>query len=89
MVEAVGDGVTRLKVGDPVAAIGVTGGFATHAIAPAERVIPLPPNFDLDDAAAFAFTYGTSHHALIDRAALKPGETVLVLGAGSGVSTFA
>jgi NADPH2:quinone reductase len=88
-IEAVGDGVTRLKVGDPVAAIGVTGGFATHAIAPAERVIPLPPGFDLDDAAAFAFTYGTSHHALVDRAALKPGETVLVLGAAGGVGSAA
>jgi hypothetical protein len=50
-------------------------------------VLPLPPGFDVDDAAAFAFTYGTSHHALMDRAALQAGETVLVLGAAGGVGT--
>jgi cytidylate kinase len=50
-----------------------------------KRVLPLPAGFPLTDAAAFAFTYGTSHHALMDRAALQPGETVLVLGAAGGV----
>ena len=89
VVEAVGDGVTTPKPGDPVAVIGATGGFATHACVPAAQVIPLPPGFDLEDAAAFAFTYGTSHHALVDRAALQPGETVLVLGAAGGVGTSA
>ena len=88
-IDAVGEGVTHLKVGDPVAAIGATGGFATHACVKATSVIPLPAGFDLDDAAAFAFTYGTSHHALMDRAALQPGETVLVLGAAGGVGTSA
>jgi NADPH2:quinone reductase len=52
-------------------------------------VMPLPTGFDLDDAAAFAFTYGTSHHALIDRAGLRAGETVLVLGAAGGVGSAA
>jgi len=51
--------------------------------------MPLPPAFDLDDAAAFALTYGTSHHALIDRAAVRAGETVLVLGAAGGVGSAA
>ena len=88
-IDAVGAGVTHLKVGDPVAAIAGTGGFATHACVDAGRVLPLPPGFSLDDAAAFAFTYGTSHHALIDRAALQPGETVLVLGAAGGVGSAA
>ncbi len=88
-VEAVGDGVTHLKPGDAVAAIGSTGGFATHAIAPAASVVPLPAGFDIEDGAAFAFTYGTSHHALMDRGALKAGETVLVLGAAGGVGTAA
>jgi NADPH2:quinone reductase len=88
-VQAVGDGVRHLKVGDRVAAIGVSGGFATHACVDAALVTPLPPGFDLDDAAAFAFTYGTSHHALIDRAALRAGETVLVLGAAGGVGSAA
>jgi NADPH2:quinone reductase len=85
----VGDGVTHLRVGQPVAAIAGTGGFASHAIVEAGRVLPLPPGFDLEDAAAFAFTYGTSHHALVDRAALRAGETVLVLGAAGGVGTAA
>ncbi len=89
VVEAVGEGVQHLKVGQAVAAIAGTGGFATHACVDAQRVLPLPPGFDLEDAAAFAFTYGTSHHALMDRAALKAGETVLVLGAAGGVGTAA
>jgi NADPH2:quinone reductase len=88
-VQAVGDGVRHLKVGDRVAAIGVSGGFATHACVDAGLVMPLPAGFDLDDAAAFAFTYGTSHHALVDRAALRAGETVLVLGAAGGVGSAA
>ena len=89
VVEALGDGVRHLAVGDRVASIGVTGGFASHACVDAAAVMPLPADFDLDDAAAFAFTYGTSHHALIDRAALQAGETVLVLGAAGGVGSAA
>ena len=75
VVEAVGEGVTHLKVGDAVAAFGGTGGFATHACVNAAGVMPLPPGFAFDDAAAFVLTYGTTHHALLDRAALKAGET--------------
>ena len=88
-VEAVGDGVRHLEPGDRVATIGVSGGFATHACVDAAAVMALPAAFDLDDAAAFAFTYGTSHHALVDRAALRAGETVLVLGAAGGVGSAA
>ena len=89
VVDAVGEGVKHLKLGAPVAAIAGTGGFGTHACVDASRVLPLPPGFALEDGAAFAFTYGTSHHALIDRAQLKAGETVLVLGAAGGVGTAA
>ena len=88
-VEAVGEGVMHLAIGAPVAVIAGTGGFATHACVNAAQVMPLPPGFALQDGAAFAFTYGTSHHALIDRAQLKAGETVLVLGAAGGVGTAA
>ncbi len=88
-IDAAGAGVEHLKVGDPVAAIAGTGGFGSHAIVDAGRVLPLPPGFDIADGAAFAFTYGTSHHALIDRGQLKAGETVLVLGAAGGVGTAA
>ncbi len=89
VIDAVGEGVRHLKPGMPVAAIAGTGGFGTHAVVDASRVLPLPPGFDIDDGAAFAFTYGTSHHALMDRAQLKAGETVLVLGAAGGVGSAA
>jgi len=89
VVDAVGEGVSHLKVGDPVAAFAGTGGFGTHAVVNAALVMPLPPGFAFDDAAAFILTYGTTHHALLDRAALGAGETVLVLGAAGGVGTAA
>jgi NADPH:quinone reductase len=89
VIEALGEGVTNLKVGDAVAAMGSVGGFATHACVKASQLLPLPPGFAVEDGAAFALTYGTSHHALVDRAQLKSGETVLVLGAAGGVGTSA
>ncbi len=89
VVEAVGAGVTHLRPGDAVAAFGSTGGFATHAVVNAAVVMPLPEGFAFDDAAAFVLTYGTTHHALVDRGALKAGETLLVLGAAGGVGTAA
>ena len=89
VIDAVGDGVDDLKPGDAVAAFGGTGGFGTHAIVKASLVLPLPTDFAFDDASAFVLTYGTTHHALLDRAALKAGETVLILGAAGGVGTAA
>lgn len=89
VVQAVGEGVKHLKVGQNVACLSGTGGFATHTLAPAAMCMPLPANFPFVDAAAFIMTYATSHHALIDRAQLKAGETVLVLGAAGGVGTAA
>ena len=89
VVEAVGDGVTGLQPGDSVAAFGGTGGFATHAVVDATLAMPLPAGFAFDDAAAFVLTYATTHHALLDRGALKAGETVLILGAAGGVGTAA
>jgi NADPH2:quinone reductase len=89
VIEALGEGVTHLKVGQSVACLSGTGGFGTHTLAPAKLCMPLPPGFPAVDAAAFIMIYATSHHALIDRAALKAGETVLVLGAAGGVGTAA
>lgn len=89
VVQAVGAGVKHLQVGQNVACLSGTGGFATHAIAPAALCMPLPPGFSYVDAAAFIVIYATSHHALVDRAQLKAGETVLVLGAAGGVGTSA
>ncbi len=89
VVDAVGDGVKGFKPGDAVAAFAGTGGFASHACIPAALAMPLPPGFAFEDAAAFICTYATSHHALLDRATLQPGETVLILGAAGGVGTAA
>ena len=89
VIEALGEGVKHLKVGQSVACLSGTGGFGTHTLAPAKLCMPLPPGFPAVDAAAFIMIYATSHHALIDRAALKAGETVLVLGAAGGVGTAA
>ena len=89
VVRAVGEGVKHLKIGQSVACLSGTGGFATHTIAPAALCIPLPPDFPFVDAAAFIMIYATSYHALVDRAQLKNGETVLVLGAAGGVGTSA
>lgn len=89
IVQAVGDGVTDLKVGQHVACLSGTGGFGTHTVAPAALCLPLPDGFPFVDAAAFIMIYATSYHALVDRAQLKAGETVLVLGAAGGVGTAA
>ncbi len=89
VVLAVGEGVIHLQPGQNVACLSGTGGFATHVLAPAALCMPLPDGFSHVDAAAFIMIYATSHHALIDRAQLQAGETVLVLGAAGGVGTAA
>jgi NADPH:quinone reductase len=89
VVQALGKGVSNLTVGQHVACLSGTGGFATHTIAKAALCLPLPAGFSFVDAAAFIMIYATSHHALVDRAQLKAGETVLVLGAAGGVGTAA
>lgn len=88
-VEAVGEGVTGINVGDRVLGLTGFGGFATHALADAFKVIKIPDGMPYEDAACFIFTYGTSHHALKDRAQLKAGESVLILGAAGGVGAAA
>jgi NADPH:quinone reductase len=89
LVQAVGEGVKQLSVGQRVVCLSGTGGFGTHTLAPAALVMPLPDFMSFDDAAAFTMIYATSHHALVDRAQLKAGETLLVLGAAGGVGTAA
>lgn len=89
VVQAVGEGVKHLQVGQNVACLSGTGGFGTHTLAPAALCMPLPDGFSDVDAAAFIMIYATSWHALMDRAQLKAGETVLVLGAAGGVGTAA
>jgi NADPH2:quinone reductase len=89
VVKAVGEGVTGLRVGERVIAATTWGGYAQQVLAQAERVIRMPEGMDFETAAGFLVAYGTSHHALKDRGELKPGETVLVLGAAGGVGLAA
>ena len=89
VVQAAGPGVEGLRVGDRVLAVVPHGAFAEEALADAARVVPIPDAVPFESAAAFMFTYGTSYHALKDRAALAQGETLLVLGAGGGVGLAA
>ena len=89
IVKEVGAGVTGFRPGDRVIAATTWGGYAQEALAQAERVTRMPDGMDFQTAAAFLLTYGTSHHALKDRGELKPGETVLVLGAAGGVGLAA
>jgi NADPH:quinone reductase len=89
IVEALGAGVTSPKVGDRVIGSCGWGGMAEKLVLPADRCVAMPDRMPFDEAAAFIMTYGTSYHALKDRAGLKPGETLLVLGAAGGVGLAA
>jgi NADPH:quinone reductase len=88
-IDALGDGVMDLMTGQRVIAFVGLGGFAEYACAPAALVAPIPDNVGDEAAAAFTLTYATSQHALVNRARLAPGETLLVLGAGGGVGLAA
>lgn len=88
-VVAIGDKVTNVSVGDRVLALTGHGGFVTHLSVDAGTLVPIPEEMPFEDAACFIFTYGTSHHALKDRAALREGETLLILGAAGGVGAAA
>lgn len=89
VVERVGDKVKHLKPGMRVIALTGHGAFAQQVVADARMLVPVPDDFDFVIASAFMMTYGTSYHALKDRAALKSGETLLVLGASGGVGLAA
>ncbi len=88
-VKAVGEGVKGYKPGDRVIAFTTYGAFAEEVKVEAGRLVPMPEGMDFESAAAFLLTYGTSDHALRDRAQLKAGETLLVLGAAGGVGLAA
>ena len=89
IVKAVGDGVTAFTPGDRVMAITGYGAFAEEVKTEARRMLAIPSGMDFATAAAFGLTYATSEHALVDRGALKAGETLLVLGAAGGVGLAA
>lgn len=89
VVDACGDGVDGAWAGRRVAVFGGHGGLAEFGCFPADRCVPLPEAMPMVDAAAFQIAYGTSHVALSHRAALQPGETLMVLGAAGGVGLTA
>ena len=89
VIDAVGEGVKGLRKGDRVIAIPGWGGLAERIAVPAQIVIKMPDAMSFEEGAALIMTYGTSYYALKDRAGLKPGETLLVLGAAGGVGAAA
>jgi len=89
VVESVGDGVDGVAPGQHVLAMINWGGMAEKARVPAERCIAVPEAMPFDEAAAFIMTYGTAYHALHQRGRIRPGETLLVLGAAGGVGLAA
>lgn len=89
IVTAVGSGVTSLVPGARVAATMIHGAFAERVVVPESAAVELPAEVDFEVGAATLLTYGTTMHALVDRAALQPGETLLVLGAAGGVGIAA
>jgi NADPH2:quinone reductase len=89
VIVEVGADVTALHVGQRVVAFTRTGAFAERLSAPAAAVTPIPDALSFDVAATLPLAYGTAMHALIDRAQIAPGETLLVLGASGGVGLAA
>src|SRR5258708_21445883 len=89
VVEALGEGVIDLEIGDRVLVSPVRSAMAEKAIGEANNCWKIPDVMPFDEAAALLLTYGTSQHALKDRAQLRAGETLLVLGAGGGVGLAA
>ncbi|MDF1728456.1 MAG: NADPH:quinone oxidoreductase family protein [Sulfitobacter sp.] len=88
-VAALGEGVSHVAVGDRVIGMTGFGGFATHVACDAAKVIKIPDDMPYEEAACLVLTYGTSHHALKDRAEIKEGESLLILGAAGGVGVAA
>jgi NADPH2:quinone reductase len=88
-VKAVGTDVTGIAEGDRVVAYSTYGACREEIVVPARNVVPMPQSVDFAIAASLTITYGTSFHALKDRADLRPGETLAVLGASGGVGQAA
>ncbi|HYB97581.1 MAG TPA: NADPH:quinone oxidoreductase family protein [Candidatus Limnocylindrales bacterium] len=89
VISEVGRDVEGWAVGDRVVAMSGWGGFVEEMVIDPSRLMRVPDGMDMATAAGFTMTYGTSHYALKDRAAIRPGETLLVLGAAGGVGLAA
>lgn len=89
IVSKIGSQINHLKVGDRVFSLTGHGGFAEYTIAEGQKTFIMPAEMDFITAASTMYTYGTSYHALKNRAQLQAGETLLILGAASGVGLAA
>ena len=89
IVTALGNGATSIAVGDRVAVTLLHGSFAEKIVVPEMAVVKLPDGVSFEVGAATLLTYATTYHALVDRAAIAKGETLLVLGAAGGVGIAA
>lgn len=88
-VSEVGEGVSHVAVGQRVIALSNLGGYAQKVLVPATHVMPLPDQIDVKEGAALVTAHATAHHALKQRAQLKPGETLVVTGAAGGTGLAA
>ena len=88
-VSAIGEGVTRFKVGDSVGSVSALGAYAEKVAADESAVMPLPDGLTDEDACALMCGFGTAHHALKQRGQLQPGETLCVLGASGATGVAA
>lgn len=89
IVHSIGAGVTGFKPGDRVMSYSAYGAAREYVVAKGARLVRVPDNLDFERAAGLSVTYGTTIHALKDRARMKPGETLAVLGAAGGVGLAA
>ena len=89
IVTAVGADVRSFAPGDRVLALCTYGGFAETIVVPQASTFAIPDTMSFDDAAVLGLTYGTTYHALVDRAKIRRGETLLITGAGGGVGISA
>lgn len=89
IVKKVGKNVSHIRPGDRVIGWCMWGGMAQKVVVSPKHCIPIPDSMPFDEASAFIMTYGTSYYALRQRGAVKPGETLLVLGAAGGVGLAA
>ncbi|MCK8670396.1 NADPH:quinone oxidoreductase family protein [Rhodococcus sp. HM1] len=89
VVEELGDGVDSFTVGDRVVGTGIVGAFAEQVVAPARNLTPIPDGVDAHVAAAFGVAHRTAYHSLRSVAGVRPGDEVIVLGAGGGVGLAA
>lgn len=85
IVEAVGDGVSNIRIGDRVIGTSLWGGLAEKFICDEHRCVRIPDDIPFDEAAALLLTFGTSYYALKQRGHLQVGDTVIVLGAAGGI----